>query len=115
MSFASKFNKSSKFTFKAPEGVEPTFKKLSEYPVDTTFRIVAMYINRKGKYKDHPVFVTPDNVHLDIPAGNTVTVKEILSDKEAIQDINDGKVGIITEKYHSTQYGDQIGFKFIDM
>lgn len=115
MSFASRNNKGSKFTYQAPEGVTPEFKKLSEFPVGTRFRIVAMYINSKGKYEDHPVFITDQNIHLDIPAGNRKDVEKILESDEDIADINEGKVGIVTESYKSPKYGDQIGFKYIDL
>lgn len=115
MSFASKFNKGSKFTYQAPEGKEAVFKKLSDFPIGTQFRIVSMYINTKGKYKDHPVFITDENIHLDIPSGNLETVREILQDADAIADINKGLVGIVTEKYTSKQYGEQTGFKFVDL
>lgn len=115
MSFAERHNKGSKFTWQAPEGSKAVFKKLSDYPVDTTFKIVAIYINTKGKFKDHPVFITDQNIHLDIPAGNMDDVKEILNSSEDIADINAGKVGIEVTRYESKQYGTQAGFKFIDL
>lgn len=115
MSFASRNNKGSKFTYQAPEGVQPEFKKLSDFPIGTQFKIVAMYINSKGKFADHPVFITDHNIHLDIPAGNRKDVEKILESDEDIADINSGKVGIITEKYLSEKYGEQVGFKYIDL
>lgn len=115
MSFASRNNKGNKFTWKAPEGSEVVFKKLKDYPENTRFKIVAMYINSKGKFKDHPVFVTDQNIHIDIPSGNTNDVLKILSSDEDIADINAGKVGIEVTRYESKQYGTQTGFVFVDL
>lgn len=115
MSFADRHKKGSRFTWKVPEGVQPTFKKLSDYPVDTTFKIMAIFINTKGKYKDHPVFITDQNIFLDIPAGNLDESKKIIDSDDDVSDINAGKVGIVTEKYISKQYGEQMGFKWVDL
>lgn len=115
MSFADRHKKGSVFTWKVPEDKEAIFKKLSDYPVGTKLRVMAMYINSKGKYKPHPVFITDANIFIDIPAGNTEEVEKIMQTPEDIADINDGKVGIEIEAYTSKQYGARIGFHFIDM
>lgn len=112
MSFADKYNKGSKFTFKTPEKAD--FKKLSDFAEGTTLVLKAIYINSKGKYQPHPVFVTETHL-VDIPAGNTDTVNKILEDDEAIADINAGKVGFVVEKYTSKKYGEQTGFRFVDL
>lgn len=117
MSFADRHKKGSVFTWKVPEelGKNAEFKKLKDYPEGTKLKIMAMYINSKGKYKPHPVFITDTNTFVDIPAGNTEEVEKIMQTPEDIADINNGKVGIQIENYVSNQYGDQVGFKFIDM
>lgn len=112
MSFANKYNKGSKFTFKTPDDAD--YKKLSEFAEGTQFILRAIFINDKGKYKPHPVFVTEHHL-VDIPSGNTDMVEKILDDEEAIADINEGKVGFVVEKYVSKQYGEQTGFKFVDL
>lgn len=114
MSFAQRHSKGSKFTWSLPTDQEPTFKKLADFPIGAKIRIVAVYINKKGKYNPHPVFISDMGEYIDIPAGNIDDANAILTSDEDIKDINDGKVGIQTEKYISKKYGEQVGFKFID-
>lgn len=118
MSFANRHSKGSRFTWKVPDekaNDKANFHKLKDYPEGTEIRIMSMYINSKGKYQPHPVFISSDNEFIDIPSGNTDEVKQIMENDEDVADINAGKVGIKIESYTSKQYGDQVGFKWVDL
>lgn len=116
MSFADRHAKGSKFTWKVPEDAEKQeFHKLKDYPEGTEIRIMSMYINSKGKFQPHPVFISDQNEFIDIPAGNADEVNQIMESDEDIADINSGKVGIKIEAYESKTYGHQVGFKWVDL
>lgn len=69
------------------------------YPVD------GIYINKKGAFDDHPVIISAINKMLvDLPAHQTETVIEILSDEEAVSAIKSGKVGFTVRSYEQKKY-----------
>lgn len=80
--------------------LEDLFKRgPSVYPVD------GIYINKKGAFNDHPVIISATNKMLvDLPAHQTETVIEILSDDEAVSAIKAGKVGFSVRSYEQKKY-----------
>jgi len=99
---AKKFNKQDLFEFKPPAGYE--YKKLYEaveiykgLNPDSTdapcFMVRALYINKKSKFGESPTIAT-NGFYINLPKHQLDTVKEIMSDEEAIDAINRGAVGI---------------------
>ena len=76
---------------------------------EAVYTLRGLYINRKGRYDDHPVAITND-CFIDFPDYMTEEVIEILNDKEDIEDIIAGKVGFsisqfTDKKFNRTCYG----------
>lgn len=102
MSFASKFNKGVSFNI---DTTGYAFTKLGDLynanGADVIFTVNGMYVF-KGKIETAPVFILSDSKQLvNMPAHLTDTVREILNDSDAVQDIKDGKVGFTIREYES--------------
>lgn len=116
MSFALKFNKGKKFNIDT-EGFEfvdrgELFDKDGEGMV---YPLTAIFINKKSKYGDHPVFAT-NKFFVDAPGHMMETVNDILADADAISCINEGKVGFTLYEYTTIGYDDSfIGIRFVDV
>ncbi len=116
MSFANRFNKGKKFDFNT-EGLEYT--SLADlYNANgekAHYTLRAIFINSKSKYGEAPVFAI-DNALVNAPSHLLDTVKEILSDNDAIASINEGKVGFTIYPYKAEKFNvDTFGIKFIDL
>jgi len=123
MGIASKYNKQgNRFDYQMPEGAEFTFIKASELfelPQNEAGVIVrAMYINTKGKYDDHGVLICEDPaILIDCPNHMTDTIKEMMKDDEAVEQINAGKLGVKAYKYDTknAKEGYAFGLEFFDL
>lgn len=116
MSFANRFNKGKKFDFNT-EGLE--FTSLSDLyngnGADAQYTLKAVFINTKSKFGDTPVFAS-DKFLVNAPSHLLDTVKEILSDAEAVASINNNKVGFSIYPYKSEKFNvDTFGIKFVDL
>lgn len=75
------------------------FKKLSELDPQKTYKIDGLYINR-GKFGEQGVLICTEQKYLvNCPLHLTETLKLILSDVEAIETIEKGKVGFTLKSY----------------
>lgn len=104
MGIAGKYNKGSRFEFKATEGFE--YKKLEELYKEgeiNVLPVMALYINTKGKFGDRPLAVTA-NCFVNLPNHMLDTVKAMLADDELIEAINKGMVAMEIYKYHDSTY-----------
>lgn len=96
MSIASKYNRGhgKKFTFEIPK--EFTYSSLHDLynnnGADFVYDIRAMYINKKSKFGDSPVIATSNEL-VNFPKHLTDTVKEMLTDSEVIDAINNHVFG----------------------
>ena len=116
MSFASKFNKGKKFNIDT-EGFEFVDRKdlFASEGEGAVFPLTAIFINTKSQYGDHPVFAT-DKFFVDAPAHMMDVVEDILKDDDAIEDINNGKVGFTLYEFTSDKYKvNSIGIRFVDV
>ena len=116
MSFANRFNKGKKFDFNTDvlnfTSLADLFNNNGEEKVYT---LKALFINTKSKFGDTPVIATPDFL-VNAPSHLLDTVKEILSDTEAINDINNNKVGFTIYPYKSEKFNvETFGIKFVDL
>lgn len=79
------------------------------------YRLRGIYINKKGKFGDHPVAILDDRF-MDLPDYLTEEVKSILTSQEDVEDIIAGKVGIKLEAFTDKNFGKEcIGVKWIDL
>lgn len=123
MGIAEKFNKGSKFTFKAdlPEGTSPYYMSAKELAEEKETLVVrSFYFNKKGKF-DHYVVVCTDEhydepIFLDAPAHMTETFIEMYKDDEAIEQINSGELGVSGYEYNSKMRKEPCyGLRFSDL
>ena len=72
---------------------------------DDVVKIDGLYINKKGKFKDHPIaIIADDKILLDLPSHMTDTVNEVLTDSESIDLIKKGLVGLKAREYVDKTY-----------
>lgn len=117
MSVADKYNKEKLFDFDTPEDFE--YKALSDLFNDNgeakVYPVKALYINTKSRYGDAPVIVT-DTCLVNVPSHMTDTVKQMLADREAVDDINAGKVGFTIYQYEAKKRsGKFFNVKWVDL
>lgn len=105
MSVISKYNKGPKFNYKFDENTQYEYMNLSVLNPAEKYLIYSMYINDKGVYDDHPIFVAAsvhdqDNVFLaDIPSHLTETVREMINDDELVTLANQNYLGFKIKTY----------------
>lgn len=114
--FTDKFNKGKKFNIDTTGFEYITLENLyCTHGAEMIYPLTAIYINRKGIYGDAPVFATNDCL-VNIPSHMLEIAEEILSDEEAIEDINNNNIGFTIYTYHSDTYNlDCYGVNFVDM
>lgn len=116
MSVLSKYNKGPRFNYRFDENTHYEYMKLQELNPAEKYLIFTMYINDKGEYDDHPVFVAAsvhdqDNVFLaDIPSHLTETVCEMINDDEIVALANNNYLGfkIKTYEYEKKEKGKNV-------
>lgn len=100
MSIASKYNHSKKFEFEIPKD----FVYMSLHDLynnngsDFVYDIRAIYINKKSKFGESPVVATSNEL-VNLPKHLTDTVKEMLTDSEVIDAINNHVFGFTIYTY----------------
>ena len=116
MSFASRFNKSRKFSINTTGFAYKSLEDLfNENGSDTVYTVYAVYINTKSKYGDSPVVATAD-YFVNFPKHMIESAHKILSDADAIADINAGKVGFKIYPYYSINNNrDCFGVDWVDV
>ena len=82
-----KHNHGNKFNIETKGFKYKGLKELYDQNPDKTYVIRAIYINKKGRYGDAPVFAT-DSFFINIPNHVLTDAQDILADPEAIADIN---------------------------
>lgn len=69
------------------------------------FKIDGLYINKKGRYDDHPVAILcTEKLLVDLPSYTTETVLNILQDSEVVEAIKAGKVGFSIHPYYQEHF-----------
>lgn len=114
--FSSRFNKGRKFDIDTTNFEYASLADLfNANGADMVYPLTAIYINKKSKFGDAPVFATND-CFVNAPSHMLETAMEILADDEAIADINGGKVGFEIYPYTAEKFNrDCFGINFIDM
>ena len=93
MSYATKFNKGNKFTFKPVEdaqyvSLEDLYNKNPEQIHD----VKALYINTKSQFGDAPCVAIDPVIIVNLPKHLLETVKEMINDDECVDAINNNEV-----------------------
>lgn len=80
-------------------------------------KIDGLYINKKGRFGDHPVAIIKNSkALLDLPSHMTDTAVEILHDSEAIEAIKNGAVGLKAHEYTDPKFHKQcVGYEWCDL
>lgn len=117
MSVASKYNKEKLFDFETPKDFK--YESLSDLFTqngkDKIYPVKALYINTKSRYGDAPVIVT-DTCMVNVPGHMCDTVRAMMADIEAVEDINSGKVGFTIYQYQARgRNGLFFNVKWVDM
>lgn len=122
MSFASKYNKGSRFNYRFSKKEEyiTLREAVTKYGIDTTYTIHSMYLNSKGMYGTHPVIVASANGMkvdikcFDIPKHMTKTISDMISDIDVINSVNDGLAGFRIVSYLDRNNIERYSIEFID-
>lgn len=105
MSFASRHNKGGIDWEVDTTGFEyMTREKLYKAGKNNIYTLKGLYINKKGRFGDHPVAIT-ENCFIDLPDYMTDECKGILKSEEDIADIKAGKVGFTIQEFTDKTFG----------
>lgn len=111
-SFASRFNKTS-FGIDTTEFKYVKLVDIFKGNIDVVHNIDGLFVHH-SRLGDSPVVIDVDNrLLVNLPSHTAETIREILSDSEAITAVKDGKVGYTIYEYES--HGKKCyGIKFVD-
>lgn len=76
-----------------------SFKKLSELDKSKVYKLDGVYLNRSKFGNQGVAIVTDEKILVNLPLHLTETINAILSDVEAIETIENGKVGFTVKTY----------------
>ena len=104
MSFASRYNRGSKFDINTDGFKYISLQDLQD-PADLgkVFPLLGLYINRKSKFGDAPVAIIA-GYFVNLPKHLTEDVREMLGDPETVDDIKAGKCGFSIREYDDKTY-----------
>ena len=113
--FLNKYNKKVN-VFKYEQVEEPEYKSLKDLfeNGETEVLIKGFFINTKGYYGDSAVAIA-DGYNINLPNHLLETVKEMLTDGELIEMINNDRIGIEIYQYTSKKWGTNYSVNFIEM
>ena len=105
MSYATKFNKGNKFTFKPADdaqyvSLEVLYNKNPEQIHD----VKALYINTKSKFGDAPCVAIDPIIIVNLPKHLLETVKEMINDVECVDAINNNEVKFKIYSYRDNTF-----------
>lgn len=110
MGFASNHAHGAKFTINT-EGFE--FKKISEFPLDQEITVRGALISKGGKYGDSASLIL-DNCFMNVPSHMLDDIKELLSDQDAINQVEAGALAVSIYEYEDRNGATQRSIKWID-
>lgn len=110
MGFANNHAHGAKFSINT-EGFE--FKKISEFPLETELTVRGALISKGCKYGDSASIIL-DNCFMNIPSHLVDDVKDLLSDSDAIAQVEAGKLACSIYEYEDRNGIIQRSIKWID-
>lgn len=104
MSFASRFNRGSKFNVNTDGFKYISLQDLQDPDdLEKVFRLLGLYINRKSKFGNAPVAII-DGCFVNLPKHLNDDVREMLNDPEIVDDIKAGRCGFSIREYDDPKY-----------
>ena len=104
-SFSKKFNKTQLFKVDTTDyeylSLEDAYEKYGE---EYEYVCMGCYINTDSMYHDEEGVIATDKEYLNLPHHLLSTIKEIRSDKQAVQAINSGQAVFKIRKYYKKRY-----------
>ena len=116
MGIADKYNKNVvSFNFDIPKDFEfSTLKELyQENGKDNAYIIMAFFFNTKGRYGKQTVIATPKEL-VNAPNHLTEMFEELMNDNEAVQSINEARLGFTIYEYENS-YGTHYSLSLVDL
>lgn len=115
-SFASKYNRASKFTYDTNGfGYMSLADLFNANGANKIYPLTAVYINTRSQFGNAPVFATTD-CYVNVPKHMLDAANDILSDDEAIKAINDRQVGFKIHTYIQKRFNRVCyGVNFVDV
>ena len=105
MSYATKFNKGNKFTFKPADDAQyVSLEVLYNKNPDQIHDVKALYINTKSKFGDAPCVAIDPVIIVNLPKHLLETVKEMINDAECVQAINNNEVKFKIYSYRDNTF-----------
>ena len=93
MSYATKFNKGNKFTFKPVDDAQYiSLEDLYNKNPDQIHDVRALYINTKSKFGNAPCVAIDPVIIVNLPKHLLETVKEMINDDDCVDAINNNEV-----------------------
>ena len=105
MSYATKFNKGNKFTFKPADDAQyVSLEVLYNKNPDQIHDVKALYINTKSKFGDAPCVAIDPVIIVNLPKHLLKTVKEMIADDECVAAINNNEVKFKIYSYRDNTF-----------
>lgn len=90
------------FDIKLSEEVK--YKKLGDLKEGKNYPCAGFYISTKSKFGPSPCLIMDKDTVINLPSGSIDRIKELLSDEEAVEEINQGIVVFRVTSYESKTF-----------
>ena len=119
VSFSKRFNTEKLFNIDTADFEYHSLEELTEQPgdepEDRVYVVRGIYINKKSLYDPSPV-IALDDCYVNFPAHLLDVCQEMISDRAAVDAINEGHCGFRVTKYHQKRFNkDCYSVEWIDL
>ena len=119
VSFSKRFNTEKLFNIDTADFEYHSLEELTEQPgdepEDRVYVVRGIYINKKSLYDPSPV-IALDDCYVNFPAHLLDVCQEMMSDRAAVDAINEGHCGFRVTKYHQKRFNkDCYSVEWIDL
>ena len=81
---------------------------------DTVYRVLALFINDRGRYGDQPLALTP-HYYVNLPVHLLDDVMKMIRDQEIVDQINKGQAGFKIRTYSNRNGGTSYSVEWVDL
>ena len=119
VSFSKRFNTEKLFNIDTTDFEYHSLEELTEEPgdepEDRVYVVRGIYINKKSLYDPSPV-IALDDCYVNLPAHLLDVCQEMMSDRSAVNAINEGQCGFRVTKYHQKRFNkDCYSVEWVDL
>ena len=119
VSFSKRFNTEKLFNIDTTDFEYHSLEELTEQPgdepEDRVYVVRGIYINKKSLYDPSPV-IALDDCYVNLPAHLLDVCQEMMSDRSAVNAINEGQCGFRVTKYHQKRFNkDCYSVEWVDL